>query len=128
MNSSDRKILSRALAGISHSRKASLESVLLEDSDPGSKDQNKPESYYDLEPRGVQGTQKSRRASRKWGPMMVSEGGVHLAAAVENGTVWISCSKNEFEFGAEDPSVDAFTSELILLMRRLRENLNLSRV
>jgi len=54
MTPSDKKILKQALASLPSSRRASLESVLVEDADPSSENQNKPESYYGLEPKGVQ--------------------------------------------------------------------------
>ena len=54
MTPSDKKILKQALASLPSSRRASLESVLVEDADPSSDNQNKPESYYGLEPKGVQ--------------------------------------------------------------------------
>ena len=54
MTPSDKKILKQALASLPSSRRASLESVLVEDADPSSENQNKPESYYGLEPKGIQ--------------------------------------------------------------------------
>jgi hypothetical protein len=48
MNPNDRKILKRALASLPSTRQASLESVLLQDADPASKNQNRPEFYYGL--------------------------------------------------------------------------------
>ncbi len=60
MNPTDRKILKQALASLPSSRRASLESLLVEDAIPESQDQNLPEAYYGLEPKGVQaGTRKA---------------------------------------------------------------------
>jgi len=60
MNPTDRKILKKALASLPASRRASIESVLLEDADPSSENQNKPESYYGLEPKGIQASGSPR--------------------------------------------------------------------
>lgn len=48
MNPNDRKILKRALASLPPSRRASLEGILLQDADPVSKNQNRPEFYYGM--------------------------------------------------------------------------------
>lgn len=48
MDSNDRKILKRALASLPPSRRASMESILLQDADPVSRNQNKPGSYYGM--------------------------------------------------------------------------------
>lgn len=70
MTPTDKKILRQALASLPSARKASLESVLLEDSDPVSEDQNLPESYYGLPPKGVQAR---RNHKAEWDPSWVAK-------------------------------------------------------
>ena len=60
MNPTDRKILKKALASLPSSRRASIAQILLSDSEPSSENQNKPESYYGLEPKGVQASGSPR--------------------------------------------------------------------
>lgn len=52
MDQRDRIVLANALKDISPGRRALLESALFAEAE--SEDQNLPETYYDLEPRGVQ--------------------------------------------------------------------------
>ncbi len=59
MNPNDRKILKRAIAFLPPTRRASIEALLLRDSDPTSEDQNKPEHYYGLPPKGVQASRRT---------------------------------------------------------------------
>ncbi len=58
MSNTDRKAFERFLSGLSPSRRASIEKEILEDSNPESQDQNLPESYYGLPPKGVQAGRK----------------------------------------------------------------------
>lgn len=48
MHPNDRKVLKKALASLPASRRASMESILLQDANPASKDQNLPSHYYGL--------------------------------------------------------------------------------
>ena len=65
MNPTDRKVLKRALSSLPPSRRASMESILLQDADPVSRNQNKPEFYLGLPPKGVQASGKPVRLTPK---------------------------------------------------------------